>query len=270
VLSRSKGESDDLEVVAPGARDAALEGKFVSEIMEWKAKNPAVQHRGKAAAVCRRMLVRSGALGLLLALLLGGLTELVFGKGWIAGIVVAALWFGFALFCLGFFRDPEPVSDATPDCWVAPAHGLVDVIDEVTEPEFMGGACRRISIFLSVFDVHVQHSPASGRVVFLRHRTGEFLNALRLESAARNENVLIGIESGTDPMVRVGVRLIAGLIARRIVPWVRPEDRLDRGERISLIQFGSRVDLYLPLTARVEVRERQRVRGGVTVVGRRC
>jgi phosphatidylserine decarboxylase len=121
-------------------------------------------------------------------------------------------------------------------------------------------------MFLSIFDVHVQYAPVAGRVVLLRHTAGQFLNAIKAESAAHNENVLIGYESGEQPGEKVGVRLIAGLIARRIVPWVAEGDVVARGERASLIQFGSRCDLYLPLSAQIAVKIGDHVRGGETVV----
>ena len=134
---------------------------------------------------------------------------------------------------------------------VAPGHGKVDVIDETTEPRVMAGRCRRVSIFLSVFDVHVQQAPVSGRVTLVRHTPGAYMNALRTDSAEHNENVLVGFES-TDPGgCRVAVRLIAGLIARRIIPWLQEGETVAKGERIALIRFGSRLDIYLPMEAEV-------------------
>ena len=130
----------------------------------------------------------------------------------------------------------------------------------------MGGRCHRVSIFLSVFDVHVQQAPVAGRVTFYKYKRGEFLNAMKTECADLNENALIGFESTERPGEKIGVRLLAGLIARRIVPWVATEDEVDRGERISLIQFGSRVNLYLPLTATITVKLGDRVRGGESVM----
>jgi len=102
--------------------------------------------------------------------------------------------------------------------------------------------------------------------VQLRHKPGEFLNAMNRESALRNENVLIGLESSEKPGERLGIRLISGVIARRIVPWTAVGDAVSRGERLSLIQFGSRVELYFPLTYQVRVAVGDRVRGGETVV----
>ena len=106
----------------------------------------------------------------------------------------------------------------------------------------------------------------AGRVTFYKYKRGEFLNAMKTECADLNENALIGFESTERPGEKIGVRLLAGLIARRIVPWVATEDEVDRGERISLIQFGSRVNLYLPLTATITVKLGDRVRGGESVM----
>jgi phosphatidylserine decarboxylase len=172
----------------------------------------------------------------------------------------------FALFTVYFFRDPEARVPDGPNLVVSPGHGKVDVIDEVDEPEFMGGRCKRISMFLSVLDVHVQNAPVGGTVRLVKHRFGKFLNAMAAESAKENENVLIGFESSERPGEKIGVRLIAGMLARRIVPWVNEGDIVARGERISLIQFGSRVDVYLPQGANLKVKLGDKVRGGETIV----
>jgi phosphatidylserine decarboxylase len=130
----------------------------------------------------------------------------------------------------------------------------------------MGGECQRISIFLSVIDIHVQYAPATGRVGWFKHTPGQYVNAMRADSAQFNENVLIGLHVVEPPGTKIGVRLIAGLIARRIVPWVDEGDTVQRGERISLIQFGSRVDVYLPRHAKVKINLGDRVIGGETVI----
>jgi phosphatidylserine decarboxylase len=180
--------------------------------------------------------------------------------------VLGVLWVLFILFTVYFFRDPDPAVPAGKNLVLAPGHGKVDTIDTTTEPEFMGGECRRISIFLSVFDVHVQNSPVMGRIAFFRHKPGQYLNAMRTDCAQFNENVLIGIEAGEPAGRKVGVRLIAGLIARRIVPWVAQNEVVQRGERISLIQFGSRVNVYLPLDTKVTVKLGDRVVGGESIL----
>ncbi|MCU0782888.1 MAG: phosphatidylserine decarboxylase [Verrucomicrobia bacterium] len=184
-------------------------------------------------------------------------------------LVVAAVWILFSVFTLYFFRDPEPRVPPALEAVVAPAHGLVDCVEETTELEFMGGSCRRVSIFLSVFDVHVQNAPVAGKITFLKYQPGQFVSALKTESAKCNENVLIGIESSERPGERIAVRQIAGLIARRVVSWVKVGDSVARGQRLGLIQFGSRCDLYLPLSTQVAVRPGERVVGGETVVATR-
>ena len=180
--------------------------------------------------------------------------------------VLIVVWILFALFTLYFFRDPKARVPAGPNLVVAPAHGKVDVIGTTTEPEFMGGECQRISIFLSVIDVHVQNAPVSGKVAWFKYTTGQFLNALKAESAIYNENVLLGFEASEPRGQKIGVRLIAGVIARRIVPFVQQGDEVARGDRVSLIQFGSRADVYLPPNARIKVNVGDHVVGGETVL----
>jgi phosphatidylserine decarboxylase len=226
-----------------------------------------MKHAGKA----RRAGMKLISLTLVVALLIIG------GWSFLAGhlltplaLVLGAIWVVFLLFSLNFFRDPEPNVPADSKAIVSPAHGTVDVIDETVEKTFMGGRCRRISIFLSVFDVHIQNAPVTGRVAYLKHCPGQFLNAMRTDCGSFNENVLIGIEPSDSPAERMSVRLIAGLLARRIVPWITEGEVVNKGERISLIQFGSRVDLYLPLSASIQVQLGQKTRGGETVMAMRA
>jgi phosphatidylserine decarboxylase len=230
-----------------------------------------MKHFGKAGLAARKFV--NGALlctflalagiELLRAVHQPGMTHLRHaGYALLGGLIVlAALFIGFTLY---FFRDPEARVPAGAGLVVSPGHGTVDVIDELEEPAFMGGRCRRISTFLSVFNVHVQNTPVGGEVRLVRHTPGKFLNALAKESAAENENVLVGFAAADGR--KVGVRLIAGLIARRILPWVREGETVARGERMSLIQFGSRVDVYLPLDAAVQVKLGDKVVGGETVL----
>jgi len=180
--------------------------------------------------------------------------------------LLPALWVIFALFTLYFFRDPDARVPAGANLVLAPGHGKVDAIGTATEPAFMGGECQRVSIFLSVFNVHIQNAPVSGKLAYFKYTTGKFLNALKAESAIYNENLLLGFEASEPRGQKVGVRLIAGVIARRIVPFAQQGDEVARGERISLIQFGSRVDVYLPRNARIKVQLNDRVVGGETVL----
>ncbi len=223
-----------------------------------------MKHKGKALNAASVILGK----GLMLVVLLSGFTAFFWPKSPGLAALICALGFVFFAFVLWFFRDPDPVVPPDPSLIVAPAHGTVDVIDETTEKEVMGGPCRRISIFLSVFNVHVQQSPVEGSVFYQTHTPGLFLNALKTESAAHNENVLIGFNATKTPGVRIGVRLITGLIARRIIPWTRIGEIVAKGERISLIQFGSRVNVYLPLKSEVTVKLGDKVFGGQTVLGR--
>lgn len=196
-----------------------------------------------------------------------GLLATLIGSAMVVlAVVLVLVWALFALFTLYFFRDPTPRVPAGPNLVVSPAHGKVDVIDTVREPQFMGGECQRISIFLSVFDVHVQQAPVGGTVAYFKYTEGQFLNALKTESAVHNENVLIGIEASEPRGAKVAFRLIAGVLARRIVPWIAAGDAVARGERVSLIQFGSRVDVYLPPSAKIQVQLGDRVVGGETVL----
>jgi phosphatidylserine decarboxylase len=225
----------------------------------------AVKHSGKASLAALKLIGLSGmAVLLLLAVALVGkyLGTLVLG---LAG-GLGTLWVLFVIFTFYFFRDPEAATPTAPKLVIAPGHGKVDTIDTITEPDFMGGECQRVSIFLSVFDVHVQNAPVTGRVAFFKHSPGQYLNAMRADCSKFNENVLIGIEAVEPRGEKIGVRLIAGLIARRIVPFVAQNDTFQRGERISLIQFGSRADVYLPKSAKIRVKLGDRVVGGESIL----
>jgi phosphatidylserine decarboxylase len=225
----------------------------------------AVKHSGKASVAALKLIGLSG--GAVLALIAVALVAKFIGSI-VLGLAGAmlGLWVLFVLFTLYFFRDPDPAVPTGKNLVLAPGHGKVDTIDLATEAEFMGGECRRVSIFLSVFDVHVQNAPLTGRVAFFKHSPGQYLNALRTDCGQFNENVLIGLESAEPPGARVGVRLIAGLIARRIVPWVAQNDVVQRGDRISLIQFGSRADVYLPKDTKIKVQLGDHVVGGETIL----
>jgi phosphatidylserine decarboxylase len=224
-----------------------------------------VKHSGKAALAAMKMIGWSGA-AVVVLLVVAFLAKIIgaFVLG-LAGVLVV-LWVLLAVFTFYFFRDPDPMTPAGPNLVIAPGHGKVDAIDTTTEPDFMGGECQRVSIFLSVFDVHVQNAPVTGRVAFFKHTPGLYLNAMKTDSARFNENVLIGLDAIEPRGEKIGVRLIAGLIARRIVPWVQENDAVQRGERISLIQFGSRVDVYLPKHAKIKIKLGDKVVGGQTVI----
>jgi phosphatidylserine decarboxylase len=224
-----------------------------------------MKHSGKARKAAFKMIF--------ITLILVILVPVAGVLGWlIASAMVAVsvflflLWFVFAIFTLYFFRDPNAKAPTGTGLVVSPGHGKVDIIDTLNEPQFMRGDCQRISMFLSVVDVHVQNAPVSGKVSYLKYTEGQFLNAMKTECATCNENVYIGIES-TDPAnEKIGMKLIAGVIARRIIPFAEVGDEIIRGERISLIQFGSRVDVYLPHSAKIKVKVGDRVVGGESIL----
>ena len=164
-----------------------------------------------------------------------------------------------------FFRDPERTGDRGPDLVIAPADGRVVQVAEVDEPAFLHGRAKRISIFMNVFNVHVNRYPVSGTVRYVHYNPGKFLNAATDKSSLENEQMSVGIEhDGT----RVLVRQIAGLIARRIVTYGREGERVEQAERMGIIRFGSRVDVFLPPDAEVLVGEGQATVAGTTLIGR--
>lgn len=178
--------------------------------------------------------------------------------GWIG--VLATLW------CAYFFRDPTRVTPLAPGLIVAPADGRVSLITHVVPPqelELGDRALPRISIFMSVFDCHVNRSPAEGRIERIVYRPGKFINADLDKASEDNERNSLVIESAAG---KVGVVQIAGLIARRIVCFVRVGETIGAGERFGLIRFGSRLDVYLPEGARPLVAEGQTSLAGETVL----
>ena len=167
------------------------------------------------------------------------------------------------LFFLWFFRDPQRAIPTGPGVIVSPADGLVTQAEWI---ETAGGSRLRLSIFLNVFDVHVNRSPIAGVVRLAEMRKGQFMNAMKQESATHNEQTLVLIDGGG---YAVGIKQIAGLLARRIVCTVKAGDRVERGQRVGLIKFGSRVDVLLPADAELRVKPGMRVRGGSTVLATR-
>ena len=174
---------------------------------------------------------------------------------WITAIPVL-----FVLFFLWFFRDPERRIPSGPGDIVSPADGVVTEADWI---ETSTGSRFRISIFLNVFDVHVNRSPVAGRVRAVEYREGAFLSAMKPESGLLNEQTLVVIDSGE---YEVSFKQIAGLLARRIVCNVKVGDRLERGQRVGMIKFGSRTDVLMPGEAVPRVKVGTRVKGGSTVL----
>lgn len=178
--------------------------------------------------------------------------------------VIAIIGFILTLFCLWFFRDPKRDIPGDANLVLSPGDGKVVDIQSETESEFIKGRATRVSVFLSVFDVHVNRVPVSGRVGFFRYQKGSFVNAYKSAASDVNEQTIIGIENGDFRMV---FKQIAGLIARRIVCNLREGHVVKAGERCGIIKFGSRVDIIVPEQVDVKVNLKDRVKGGETVIG---
>ena len=175
-------------------------------------------------------------------------------------VSLAVLPLLLAAFFLWFFRDPSRSIPAAAGALVSPADGKVTEAELVETPD---GSRLRLSIFLNVFDVHVNRAPIAGSITQVDYKHGKFLNAMRADSNVLNEHNVIVIDS---PAGAVQVKQIAGLLARRIVCNVKPGDRVQRGERFGLIKFGSRVDILMPGEAKLQVRVGDRVKGGSTIL----
>jgi phosphatidylserine decarboxylase len=191
------------------------------------------------------------------ALALAGVAVLM---GWLAGPVWAVPAFLLALFFLWFFRDPERTIPDSPGAVVSPADGKVTNISSVLTE---GVPQTRISIFLSVFDVHVNRSPVAGVIRAVRYQKGQYLNAMNPASAELNEQNVVTVEGDGQTVV---FKQIAGLLARRIVFNKKVGDRVELGERVGLIKFGSRVDVLLDASARMDIKVGDRVKGGASVL----
>lgn len=185
------------------------------------------------------------------------------GANW--PLIVLAAWLPVAIWVVAFFRDPVRDGERGGHLAIAPADGKVVDVREVDEPTFIGGRALRICIFMNVFDVHVNRYPLDGTVEYRHYHPGKFLHAADEKASLENEQSMVGL---LTPRGKVLVRQIAGLIARRIVTDHPVGTDVRQGQRLGLIRFGSRVDLYLPTDARAVVAVGDRTTAGVTVVAR--
>ena len=199
---------------------------------------------------------------LLLAFLLAAV-NLLHPTFWVPVPFVLLLW----AFFLFFFRDPDRDIPPSRNALVSPADGRVTHVGLVDEADFPGGRAFRISIFLSIFNVHVNRIPRTSQVVSLRYFPGRFLDARRPECAVHNEQLWIDLEEN-DSSRRIRVKQISGAIARRIVCWLKPGQAVWAGERFGMIKFGSRTEVYLPADESMEVKVKvgDRVKGGSTIL----
>ena len=189
--------------------------------------------------------------------LLFGLVALGFHWNWLAAVLLA-----LGAFILFFFRDPERTPPPDPDLIVSPADGRVMEVVEEARGENPG---RRISVFLSIFDVHVNRAPVAGRIAAMEYRKGQFYAAMRGRASEENEQNVIHVSTERGEVV---FKQIAGWVARRILFWKAVGDPVTRGERVGMIRFGSRVDIWLPDRVEILVRPGQHVAGGSSILAR--
>ena len=201
--------------------------------------------------------------------LLPSLLVTIFG-GWLAADWLGWLWLAVPaalvfIFCANFFRDPDRAAPGGADLVVAPADGIVDAVEIADEKEVLGRPCRRVSIFLNVFDVHVNRAPIAGRITYVKHHPGTYLDARDPYCHQKNEALTWAFAGERATLV---VRQITGAIARRIVPWSKLGATVEKGHRFGMIRFGSRTDIFLPLDAEILVKVGDRVEGCSSIIAR--
>ena len=185
---------------------------------------------------------------------------LVAGGWWIGALI----WLPVAVWVVAFFRDPVREGPRGDKFLIAPADGkVVSVLDSIDEPDFHGQSVVRVAIFMNVFDVHVNRYPARGTVTYRHNNPGRFLNAASEKASLENEQNSIGLET---PGGKILIRQIAGLVARRIVTDHAGGTDVAQGQRMGIIRFGSRVDLFIPRSAKILVSVGDRTKAGETVV----
>jgi len=172
-------------------------------------------------------------------------------------LTVVALWVAY------FFRDPERTGERGQNLVISPADGRVVMVTEVDEPDYVHGRTLRISVFLNIFNVHVNRYPVGGTVEYVKYSPGRFFNASADRASLENEQMSVGIATGD---FRILVRQVAGLIARRIVTYSKEGEVVEQGTRMGLMQFGSRMDVFLPPGSSVRVRVGEMVYAGKTVI----
>ncbi len=180
----------------------------------------------------------------------------------IVSISVASLLFAFVV---RFFRDPQRVPESDPEYITSPADGTIVSVKKVYENEYLKTECIQVSVFMSVFNVHVNWYPCNGTVEYYKYHPGKYLVAMHPKSSEKNERTTLVLNTNGT---KVLIRQIAGLLARRIVCYAKENQEVEHGSQIGFIKFGSRVDLFLPLDARIQVTKGQKVKGNITTLAR--
>lgn len=191
-----------------------------------------------------------------------GVAALFLGWHILALQIAAFVLLALGTFILYFFRDPERVIPSDPVAIVSPADGRVlEVVDE----QFAGRAGKRVTIFLAIWNVHVNRTPLAGKISRIEYKPGRFQMAMKKSASAENEQNIVYLETERGQIV---FKQIAGMIARRVVLWKKSGDSVTRGERIGIVRFGSRMDVWLPPDAEILVKPGDHVAGGSSVLGR--
>jgi len=179
----------------------------------------------------------------------------------VIGIVELAL-FSFILF---FFRNPSRKVEAIQSAILAPADGKIIAIDEVFETEFLNRKCRKVSIFMSVWNVHVNRYPIGGTIIYTKYHPGKYLIARHPKSSELNEHQTVAIANFSG--VEIMIKQIAGIVARRVICYAKLGQQVGQGQDLGFIRFGSRVDLFLPLEAKISIKLKEIVKGNITTIG---
>lgn len=178
-------------------------------------------------------------------------------------ILILISWL-LILFSIYFFRDPERKISAGDDLIVSPADGKIILIEQIQEKEFFKTRVHKISIFMSALDVHVNRIPTTGQVTFFNYQKGKFHPAYKQDASYENEQTTIVIEN--DKM-KILFKQIAGIFARRIVCYIREGSKVKQGERFGMVKFGSRIDMFLPIEVKLNIKLKQKVKAGETIIG---
>lgn len=180
-------------------------------------------------------------------------------------IIPAVIFLLLGLFTVWFFRDPERIPPDIENAVLAPADGTIIEISRMSDDRFLGTEAIKISIFMSLFNVHVNRAPFTGKIEEVRYCSGKFISANHEKASIENEHnaLILKTEKGS----RIAFVQIAGLVARRIVCWVHKEESLIRGQRFGLIRFGSRLDVFLPVSAEIEIKIKDKVSAGQSILG---
>lgn len=196
-----------------------------------------------------------------IAFFLGAAAALYYFTGYWGAVPAIIL----ALFCTYFFRNPKRTASEEEAIVVSPADGRIMDIEEVTEDRFIHGQAIRVRIFLSLFNVHINRNPVDAEVVWVQKVGSKYLPAYKPEAGTYNVRNYLGLDANGQKILLVQ---ITGLVARRLVCWVSPGDRMQRGERFGLIRFGSCVELYLPTDVDLKVKAGDKVKGGETDIAK--